>query len=335
MKAEEAGQVFPLVAISLLVAVLLAGLLARAAVTIHDRTRAQTAVDATALSAATAYARGLNIVAASNQVLFGAAAADALLKIFGGWLGKAATVAAGSTPLSFTELVMQFQDIWAGTGGKAPGVAPLMMQAAGQTIGAQNGLKVVLLWNGRLESRGGMPHLNVHRASLAELFILLAVGPGGGGSGPTKIAFKRNRSTFSYQPRGGGPRVQVSPGQVEEVVFTRQGKTVKQYRLKQAGGKAGKFVKRGTKKISRVLDIPLPLIENSPDHQVLVIGHPSTGRQVVANAETGGGEVFNVLYGDPNYDARLIKVPAGYGRPNRLVRLLRSIPRRQLVVGVR
>ena len=320
----EHGQILPFAVIGILGAVLLTSLMARGAMTMFERTRTQTAADATALSAATAYARGLNICAVSNQVLFGAAVVDVAVTILTGLMAKV-----GLPPdLSATELVMKFQDMWVGLAGYSPGIAPVMMDTAAYVIGAENELGVIVLWNGGGWAYGSaFPSLNVKRATLAEFMALLAGGritPRGGGRRPPPLTItKETEERYSYQPRAGGPRVEVSKSRVEKVWFKRGGKTVVQYRLKTTGGgKAGQFVRAERKAGGGVgsMKIILPLIESSPIHEVLVIGlHERFLRSVSARAETGGGEVFNLpFFGDPYYDVRLIKVPVGLGDPARL-----------------
>src|SRR6185295_3627656 len=172
----ERGQILPWAVVTLAGAALLAVFVARAGMVLERRTRLQTAVDATALSAATAYARGLNIVAASNQLLFTAALIDAGVKLSGaGLAGSAAAHAVGGkAPVSLTRLVMNFQDAWAGTAGgnhpmvRSAGAAPASMQAAALLVGARNGLTPVILWNGRDGPDGLLPDLNVRRADLAD-----------------------------------------------------------------------------------------------------------------------------------------------------------------------
>lgn len=309
---------FPVVALGLLVAVLLMWTVVRVGAAFHERTRLQTAVDATALSAATAYARSLNIVAVSNQVLFGAAVADLAVKLFGGGALAAGMSAGGS----LTDLVMLFQDIWAGTGGMEPGVAPVAMAAVGATVGARNGLEAMFLWNGLTGPDAAFPTLNVRRATLADLLAWLA------GDKPydfpegsrTSLRVVTEKDVFSYQPSSGGPRIEVPTDQVEKIEFERRGKRVTAYRMKKGeGGKAGRFVKAGkVSQVSGALDIPLPLIETSPVHEVFVIGGFAGGNPAAAVAETAGGEVFNEFYGDPNYGVRLLKIAPDVAGPGAL-----------------
>ena len=310
LRTREDGQVFPVIVIGLLVSVLLTWTVVKVGSTFYERTRLQTAVDATALSTANAYARGMNIVAVSNQLLFAAAVGDAALKLLGGLMIKLGLPMGGS----LTDMVMLFQDIWAGTGNMAPGIAPLAMQAAGHAIGARNGLEVTLYWNGGTNVDSRLPVMNLRRASLLDLIVWLAGGktydlPEGS---RTSIPIATEEDVFSYQPSSGGPRVEVPADQVEKVEFERRGKKVTAYRVKSKGGKAGKFVKAGkVSKVTDALDIPLPLIETSPVHEVLVVGRGGGGDGAMAAAETGGGEVFNEFYGDPSYGARLLKIAPG------------------------
>lgn len=298
--AGERGQVLPVVALALLAGATLTFIVARAAVRLHERMRLQTAADATALAAATAYARGLNVVAATNQLLLAAAVADA----------AAAALSAGAaaaSPASFVDAVMAFQDAWAGTGGVAPGIAPAFMLGAGQAVGELNGFPGEWSFNGT----GEAPALNVRRATAGDLIAALT-GLSTGGLGPNRVGVPgvRREERYSYQPRGGGARVEVGPQDVEEVRFRRRGRMVTQYRMKTGGGKAGRFVRPEGRVTSvfRMLDLPMPLVESSRVHTVRVSGGSTGAGPVGAAAETAGGEVFNAAWGDPSYQARLVAV---------------------------
>jgi len=339
-RRDEAGQILPWAVFAVAAGALLALFVARAGIVLERRTRLQTAVDATALSAATMYARGLNIVAASNQLLFSAALADAAVKLTGA--GAAASVTAhlagGARPVSFTGLVMAFQDAWAGTAGggnnpasRSAGVAPVAMESFALLTGARNGLSPVVLWNGCDGPDGLAPDLNLRRANVSDLALWLAGGEKSvtTGNGRTAVTSTstRERVQGSYQPRAGGPRVIVSPEEMERITFEDRNRVVTAAREQaRRGPLAGRFLKKEKilEKVSQTLDLPMPLIERGPAHGVLVIARPlsvpdagwarfplQAAALVAGRAEVGGGAVFNATYGDPSYGVRLSAVGNG------------------------
>jgi len=339
-KNAEAGQVLPLAAVALLGCVLLTLALVKAVLLLDARTRLQTAADATSLSAATAYARGLNVAAASNDLLIGAAGTDLLMKLFGSSLVKLgakvpAKMAKKALPGSFTDMVVMFQDLWAGTGGTAPsaGVAPLFMQATALGTGAQNGLVVVALWNGRVDPGGMMPDLNLRRCDVYDYAAWLMgsdLGPRGNtGKGTVRVARKETQESFSYVDHSTGRTVTLSRQQVERVTFQRRGREYTTWRIRE---KAGKFLKisRATKEVMEFFDVPFPLIERTPEHGILVVGVRAgtlgTARlvPVASRADASGGEVFNGLAGDAGFEARLVRTGAGTADYTALLGLLSS-----------
>lgn len=315
MRRGEAGQVLPLVALALLAGCLLAYAVMRSAVTFHERTRYQTSVDATALAAATAYARGLNVCAASNRLLAPAAAADAVRAL------------AGQPPL-FVPMVVKFQDAWAGTGSLAwvtesAGIAPIYMQSVAYSVGAANGLRVAAFWNGESSAGSAAPALNVKRATPVDLVLWLAGQhpTNRPGKGSRKISWRKEveEETFSYRSRAGGSRVEVPKEQVEKIQYRSRGKVETRYRIKTAPGqKAGKFVRRDsvTKRIGSAFPLPMPLIETSLVHRVLIVGAAAREGSrasflprtfaVQARSEAGNGMVFSAMLGDPDFEARLV-----------------------------
>ena len=338
----QAGQVLPWAAGGLVVAALAALLVARVAHDRWERVRWQTAADATALSSATSYARGLNLAAASNQILLAAAITDLALKALGvGAVQKAAGKAAGAMglkgPTSFTDVVTQLQDLWAGTWLRVPpggvpaapaGFAPLMMEATAVAVGRANGLWVVPLWNGRRGPGAAVPDLNLRRATATDVMAELAR------TGTTAAAGTKKETRYSYQPEAGGARVEVPPQEVERSRYKDEaGRWVERSRIKgREGNLAGKFlhVEKLATKALKALDFPLPLVERDPAHRVVVVGRPCNGnapgarRVVVAAAEVGGGEVFNAAFGDPSYDVRLVEAPGGMAADADVLRLLAS-----------
>jgi len=327
----EEGQVLPLLAVGVLAAALLVLAVIRGAARLEERVTLQTSVDATAVSAATAYARALNISAASNHVLLAAGAGDAILKFFGVGLvaktGKVAKVGGKAAVTSMTDLVMEFQDAWAGTGevtgAAGMGLGALYVEASACASASRNGLEAVVIWNGEVGPDGVIPDLNIDRAGVADLAAWYTQGtPTGQGpdGGRWRIGFQRKVETtrYSYQPRGGGQRVIVAEEKGEKIWFRRRGKEASAYRVRQ---KAGKFVKRErvTKELTGVLDVPMPLIEREQVHTLLIIAFPAgTTRQtasarLVAAAEAANGEVFNIAYGDPSFEARLVEAPFNAG----------------------
>lgn len=337
VRGREGGQVLPLVALALLAGSLLAYAVVRSAATFYERTKFQTMVDATALAAATAYARGLNVCAASNRLLAPAAAADAIRAL------------AGQPPL-FVPLVVKFQDAWAGTGSLAwvtesAGIAPIYMQSVAHSVGASNGLRVAAFWNGEGSAGGTAPSLNVKRATPVDLALWLAglhpTSTPGGGTVRARWGKELKEKRFSYLPKGGGSRVEVPKEQVEKVQYKSRGKTETRYRIKSAPGqKAGKFVRRETigKRIGGSFPLPMPLIEKTPIHRVLIVGVPVRGNAglsflprafaVQARGEAGNGLVFSALLGDPEFEARLIPLESaaleGEPESSLLAGLLRS-----------
>lgn len=302
-------------ALALLAGSLMAYAIVRSAVTLYERTRHQTAADATALAAATAYARGLNVCAASNRLLAPAAAADAIRAL------------AGQPPL-FVPMVIKFQDAWAGTGPLAlatesAGIAPIYMQSVAHSVGAANDLSVAVFWNGDDSPGGTAPALNVKRATPVDLVLWLAGRDPASrpGSGSRRVSWSKEveEERFSYRPKGGAGRVEVPKEQVEKVRYRSRGKLETRYRMKSApGSKAGKFVRRQVvvTRIGGAVLLPMPLIEKSAVHRVQIVGVP-TGRKsptsllpdsfsVQSRAEAGNGMVFSVLLGDPEFEARLI-----------------------------
>lgn len=102
----------------------------------------------------------------------------------------------------------------------------------------------------------------------------------------------------------------------ERIGFIRRGKQASAHREKM---KAGKFVKkeRVTKVMTSTADFPMPLMERDPIHTILVVASPGQEGDimslVVSAAEAGNGEVFNIAYGDPSFEARLVEAPFGAG----------------------
>lgn len=344
----ESGQILPWAVFAIAAGALLALFIARAGMVLERRTRLQTAVDATALSAGTMYARGLNIVAASNQLLFTAAVADAAVKLSGtGALASlAAHLGSGGKPASFTQMVMVFQDAWAGTAGggnnpaaRSAGVAPVLMESFTLLTGARNGLSPVVLWNGCDGPEGLAPDLNLRRANVSDLALWLAGGEKSvtTGNGRTAVTSTsaRERKVYSYQPEGGGPRVFLSEDEVEHITFINRNRVVTAAREKaRNGAEAGRFVKPGSilEKISKTFDLPMPLIERGPVHGVLVIARPlevvgpgwsrfplQASALVAGRAEVHGGAVFNAAYGDPSFSVRLTAVGNGSHQVERLL----------------
>jgi len=333
----QAGQVLPWAAGGLVAAALVALMVVRVAHDRWSRVTSRTAVDATALSAATAYARGLNIAAASNQVLLTAAVTDLVLKALGvGLVEKAVGTEAQAlglkAPTSFTQAVTQLQDLWAGTWvrvgpGGAPaspaGFAPLMMEATAVSIGQANGLLAVPLWNGRRGPGAAVPDLNLRRATAADVARAL------GGTSTTVEAGTKNENRYSYREEDTGRKVEVPPQDVERIRYRdERGRWVERSRIRgREGNLAGKFlhVDQVATKALKVLDFPLPLVERERVHSVVVVGRPvRAGSVVVAAAEVGGGEVFNAAFGDPSYDVRLVEPPGGLAADADVLRLLAS-----------
>ena len=327
MKRSESGQVIPLVAVGLMAGAILVAALVRVAVKVQERTRLQTAVDATALSAATAYSRGLNISAESNNLLMMAAGTDAVLKICGVGLIEKAIAKLGlktaaksvDAPTSFTEMVTMFQDAFLGSMPGRPAVMPIMMGATTLSIGAMNGLQVVAFYNGKSGADGLIPDLNLRRASNEDLRAW-AAGEGAGFPGsPGGANTKTKQETiYSYKDSKTGQKVYVGKDRVESILIKpKNNKTRAQFRMKdKEGNLAGKFVKmdKVTTEVVDFLDIPRVLMERTPVHEVLVVGVPlglSNSNQrylpVVSRADSFGGEVFNGLGGTAKYEARMIK----------------------------
>lgn len=328
MKRGESGQVIPLVAVGLMAGAILVAALVRSAVKVQERTRLQTAVDATALSAATAYSRGLNIAAESNNLLMMAAGTDAVLKLCGvglvektiAKLGLKTASKAVDAPASFTEMVTMFQDAFLGSLPGRPAVVPLLMGATTMGIGAMNGLQVVAFWNGKTGADGLMPDLNLYRASDTDLANWArgsntGHSPGGGGSNNRR----EDERAYSYKDSKTGQRVFVKKEDVETIQIKKKGGgTRPQFRLKEKDGYlAGKFVKKEklTGKVLDFLDVPRPLMEREYIHEVLVVGVPLSrpgpgpaSLPVASRADSSGGAVFNELGGTASYEARMIKV---------------------------
>jgi hypothetical protein len=137
------------------------------------------------------------------------------------------------------------------------------------------------------------------------------------------VGSTEKRSKYTYQPRGGGARVEVPEQEIESVTFESGGRTRTAYRKKSApGGKAGQFLKKEQVDVAGGGDegFPKPLSETSTAHRVLVTGslaHPSGGAfgswsfpPVQAQAEAGHGSVFGGFVGNPSFEARLIPVAA-------------------------
>jgi hypothetical protein len=305
-----------MVAAALACAALLGLAAARIGLERFRRVRLQTAADATALAAATAYARGLNVAAASNQALMAAALADAALKVAGGGIaakigGKVAR-AAGGAPTSLTDAVRRFQDAWTGLGGpevagaRPGGLAPAMMASVALATAAANGAAAVPIWNGVPVPGGLLPDLNLRRAEPADLLRILA------GRAPQR----REEQRYSYRPGGRGPRIEVPADRVEKVTYRdARGRIVERYRIASGPGrKAGKFLRvdRVPGEVLRLLDVPFPLLERDGVHAVLIAATPAgaTARPAFAAAEATGGQVFDESFGTPEFDARLIPAPA-------------------------
>lgn len=310
VRRGESGQVLPWAAAGLVAAALVALLVARVAHDRYDRVRLQTAADVTALSAAASYARGLNIAAASNQVLLAASVTDLALKALGvGLLQKVAgrvAADAGILPAaSVTDAVIQLQDLWAGTyarsGSSGPaGFASVIMGLTAERVGFANGLLVAPMWNDRRGPGAIMPDLNLRRATAADLAVAL----------------------------GGGER------KVERIrVRDDEGRWVERSRVVDvaaAGGGARSRVESVATKALKLLDFPLPLVERERVHCVVVVGRPlgaaasDISRIAVAKAEVGQGEVFNAAFGNPAYDVRLVQAPAALAEDAGVLRLLAS-----------
>lgn len=332
MTRRESGQVIPLVAVGLMAGAILVASLVRVAVRLQERTAMQTAVDATALSAATAYSRGLNIAAESNNLLIMAAGTDAALKLCGvGLVGKAVAklglktaVRAVDAPTSFTEMVVMFQDAFIGSAPGRPAVIPVLMATATMGIGAGNGLQVLAFWNGKTGAEGLVPDLNLYRADLSDLYEWMGGAnqglPGSGTGGNSRVRVSRNRqeAVYSYKDSKTGQRVFVGKEKVESILIKQKKGLRNQFRLSGKNGNlAGKFVKmdKVTKKVIDFLDIPRPLKEREAIHEVLVVGVPMglprSGQfrtPVASRADSFGGSVFNELGGTAQYEARMVKV---------------------------
>jgi hypothetical protein len=314
-------------------AILLASLV-RVAVRLQERAGYQTAVDATALSAATAYSRGLNIAAESNNLLMMAAGTDAFLKVCGVGLVEKAVAKLGlktaaravDAPTSFTEMVVLFQDAFIGSMPGRPAVIPVLMGTSTAGIGSMNGLQVLAFWNGKTGVDGLVPDLGLYRAGLADLAGWANGGPAGRPGMRIGYEKKQTEKVFSYKDSKTGQRVFVGKERVEGIMITQKEKIRNQFRLKgKEGNLAGKFVKMDTvtKKVLDFIDVPFPLMEREAVHEVLVVGIPA-GKPTVgggnmpyaSRADSSGGEVFNGLGGSAGYEARMVRTAmpgADYG----------------------
>ena len=331
----ERGSVLPWAAAALAGAALLGLWVARDSRMRWERLRVRTAADATVLAAATAYGRGLNVAAASNQVLFMAAAADAALLLVGeGEAAKAVKLVKGlagvRVPASFTELVTDFQDAWAGTwgdgvaaGAARTGLAAATMAAAVSAVGLANDLTILTFWNPGGVAVPLMPELRVRRATPAEVAALF---------GGTRLASqgREQRPRYSYRDEKTGTTTEVDAADVELLRFMRSGREVVQARMKEgAGNLAGKFLRteKMAAKAMKFLDIPRPLLERSRVHTVLVLARPRRGGAAVAAcAMVHGGAVFSDQLGTPTFDVRLVPEPPVTGLVAAAGRLLGGAP---------
>ncbi|MEK7766822.1 MAG: hypothetical protein AAB368_11340, partial [bacterium] len=204
-----------------------------------------------------------------------------------------------------TRMVMKFQDAWVT-------LAPTYMESVALVIAAENGLDAEVTWNGR-----GEPSLLVARGFPSGISAGF-----GRKQGTVTVSSTEKRTKYTYQPRGGGARVEVPETEIESVTFESGGKKRTAYRKKSAPGrKAGQFVKKEQVELDGGSDgFPEPLAETSTAHRVLVTGsliRPSAGAfgswsfpPVQAQAEAGHGEVFGGFVGKPSFEARLIPVAA-------------------------
>ena len=107
----ESGQTIPIVAMAILVAAFLAVLVVKVTLDHYRQTRLETGIDATAMAAGTAYARGMNVTAVFNQLLIPAAIVDAVAHC---WIPPVPTRCQGT--------LLDLQDMW------VEKVAPVMME---------------------------------------------------------------------------------------------------------------------------------------------------------------------------------------------------------------
>jgi hypothetical protein len=274
------------------------GLMVRSGRLALERERAEAAADATAMAAATDYARTLNLISASNKFWFFAEIADKLkeipqLKAALSWVPK-------------PETVQKIQDYLAGT-GQSPGSGQtrlslaLLIEASTLLTAKENGLTVLPLWNGDGDKNlpSPMPTLNLRRRYLSEL-------------GDEAVQYKdlegevKKEDRFTYREKGSNRTIEVSPEEVRRETYTdKHGRQRTVYRYERRDGKS-RFVKREASRQDRAWDI----VEVGR-HRVTLAGYratPNGGQDlwVISRAEAGGGSMSVFDADAASFEAYLI-----------------------------
>jgi len=128
----ESGQVLPWVAVALVIAVVLALFTAKTAIYNYEQIRLQSSVDATALAAATVYARGMNVNAILNQLLIPAAIIDAVY--------HCPIPPKPPIPSTYQFSLIGLQDKWVT-------VASVLTEVAAFVAADGNGINALPMWN--------------------------------------------------------------------------------------------------------------------------------------------------------------------------------------------
>jgi len=260
----------------------------------HRRVAAQSAADASAYTAGVCYARGLNAIAVTNDIMVASGMIDLLVFLAAPEAEMSVSGGVGMPPPVLYRTIARAQD-WFVTAWRVVSFEEPVR------IGLANGALAVQIWD---DTPGAaiVPRFNVKRTYLLEdAFPALKAKAKGTskklGDSTTdedrekaernrKEAMKSLESAFkgqdtsrtylgtdeteSYRYWDSAKKkwVNVKPGQVEKVVFRRRGKRVEQFRVKSASKRGGYFVERNAAK-RKSWDIPLPLIEEDPAHVVL------------------------------------------------------------------
>ncbi len=153
----ERGSLLPMLALTLLTAALLFGFMLRSGQLLVAHARAQARTDVVAFSGGVNYARALNVLAASDQALAGAAGLALV------------TLGTQSQPFFYIQKAQR-----AGIQ-----VLPWVTAASVPQLGARNGMAALALWNTQSplpDPRALKPDIHVHQAGVVEKLLGL-LGP--------------------------------------------------------------------------------------------------------------------------------------------------------------
>lgn len=306
-KGKDQGQVLPIALVMVIALAFFVLLGLNIGFLAERRVRIQNAADASAYTAGVCYARGLNAIATTNDLLIGAAVVDVITLIVAPEAeGTGASGAKTPPPVLYRMTVkMQnwFVEFWRVVTVEEP-----------VRIGLANDVLAIQLWDDQ-PTQNIVPRFNVKRTFLmGKIFEALAgryqspdqkkgeaseelrkqvwdrnggdveqdirhmLGTAGGSKHDTSIE-THERDTYDFLDKKTGKRVQVNPDDVETVEFQRRsGKTERRYRIKsQKGEKGGYWVRRNAAP-PNILDLPLPLIEEDGNHVVMTCALSKLGK---------------------------------------------------------